>query len=135
MAMASVLILDDSPVVRKIARRILESMDFKVSEASDANQALAASALMMLDAVLVDGNLPEVDGFEFVRRLRRLPGGDRTRIVFCLSENSVAQMARATHAGADEILLKPFDPDLVRSKFEGLAGYGAGVIRSPASRL
>ena len=117
--MTNVLIVDDSPVVRKVARRILESMSFKVSEASDANQALAACSLVAPDAVLVDGTMPEIDGFEFVRRLRRVLGGDRAKVVFCLSENSVAQMARATHAGADEILLKPFDPDLLRPKFEG----------------
>jgi two-component system, chemotaxis family, chemotaxis protein CheY len=120
--MTDVLIVDDSPVVRKVARRILEVMHLKAREASGGNQALAACALAMPDAILVDGNMPELDGYEFVKQLRRMPAGARTKVVFCLCENNVSQIARATYAGADEVMLKPFDSDLMRSKFSNVLG-------------
>jgi len=116
--MTSVLIVDDSPVVRKVARRILEDMNVKTSEATDGNQALAACSLMMPRAVLVDGNMPDLGGLEFVRRLRRMPRGDQAKVVFWLCEINVSQIARATHAGANEVMFKPFDEDLMRSRFE-----------------
>ena len=61
-----------------------------------------------------------LDGVEFLRELRRMPGGDKPKIVFCTSEHDVAQIARAMHAGADDFIMKPFDRETVQSKFEGL---------------
>lgn len=116
--MVEVLIVDDSPIVRKVARRILEDMNAKTSEATDGNQGLAACALMMPHAILVDGNMPDLSGFEFVRKLRRMPRGDQAKVIFWLCEINVSQIARATHAGADEVMFKPFDETLMRSRFE-----------------
>ncbi|WP_158813732.1 PleD family two-component system response regulator [Methylocapsa sp. S129] len=116
--MKQVLVVDDSPVIRKIARRILEGMRFQTSEAADGKEALAACSFLMPDAILVDWNMPVLDGFGFLKQLRRLPGGDRPKAVFCMSEYDVALIARAMHAGADEIIMKPFDRDLIKSKFE-----------------
>jgi two-component system chemotaxis response regulator CheY len=116
--MKQVLVVDDSPVIRKIARRILEAMNVGASEAADGRQALAACSFYMPDAVLVDGSMPVLDGYEFLRELRSMPGGDRPKVVFCASEYDVAQIARAMHAGADDFMMKPFDRDHVRMKFE-----------------
>ena len=55
-----------------------------------------------------------------LKQLRRMPGGERPKVVFCTSEHDVAHIARAMHAGADEVMMKPFDRDIVRSKFEGI---------------
>ncbi len=118
--MKQVLVVDDSPVIRKIARRILEGMNLGTSEAADGRQALAACAFLMPDAILVDGAMPVLDGYEFLRELRAMPGGERPKVVFCTSEYDVAQIARAMHAGADDFLMKPFDREHVQSKFEGL---------------
>jgi two-component system, chemotaxis family, chemotaxis protein CheY len=118
-----VLVVDDSPVIRKIARRILEGMRLRTSEAADGREALAACSFQMPDALFVDGNMPVLDGFEFLKELRRMPGGERPKIVFCTSEHDVSQIARAMHAGADDFIMKPFDRELVRSKFEGLGLY------------
>lgn len=112
-----VMIVDNSAVVRKVARRILEGMNFNVTDVSGGAQALAACSLSMPDAILVDASMPEVDGYEFVKRLRRMHHGGRPRIVFCLCENSISHVARATHSGANDILLKPFDREMIRSKF------------------
>ena len=118
--MKQVLVVDDSPVIRKIARRILEGMSLKTSEASDGKQALAACSFLMPDAILVDGSMPVLDGYDFLKQLRQMPGGERPKVVFCASEHDVSQIARAMHAGANEFMMKPFDRELVQSKFTGL---------------
>ena len=116
--MKQVLVVDDSPVIRKTARRILEGLNFQTSEAVDGQQALSACSFLMPDAIVVDWSMPVLDGFEFMKQLRKMPGGERPKILFCTSEYDVAQIARAMHAGADDVLMKPFDKDIVKAKFE-----------------
>jgi two-component system chemotaxis response regulator CheY len=115
--MRHVLVVDDSSGVRTIVRRSLEGPNLEISEASNARQALAACSISMPDAILVDAGMPTLDGFEFLKQLRRMPGGSRPKAIMCLNENDVAQIARAMHAGADDFMMKPFDCDHVRSKF------------------
>ena len=116
--MKTCLVVDDSSVIRKVARRILEGLEFKISEAEDGEEALAACRAQMPDAILLDWNMPKVDGYEFLRMLRRLPQGDRPKVVFCTTENDVAHIARALHAGANEYIMKPFDREIVEAKFQ-----------------
>jgi two-component system chemotaxis response regulator CheY len=116
--MKTCLIVDDSSVIRKVARRILEGLDFQISEAEDGAEAIAACRMQMPDAILLDWNMPKVDGYEFLRMLRRMPQGDRPKVVFCTTENDVAHIARAMHAGANEYIMKPFDREIVESKFQ-----------------
>ena len=116
--MKSCLVVDDSSVIRKVARRILEGLDFKIVEAEDGEQALDVCRSQMPDAVLLDWNMPKMDGYEFLRVLRRLPDGDRPKVVFCTTENDVAHIARALHAGANEYIMKPFDKEIVEAKFQ-----------------
>ena len=118
--MKQVLVVDDSPVIRKITRRILEGMRLVASEASDGRQAIAACTFAMPDAIFVDGSMPGLDGYDFVRELRQMPGGDKPKVVFCSSEHDVSLIARAMHAGADEFLMKPFDRKSVEAKFTSL---------------
>jgi two-component system, chemotaxis family, chemotaxis protein CheY len=117
LRMRHVLVMDDSTVIRKIVRRVLEAMDVEIIEASDVRQALAVCSLSMPDAIFVDASMPTLDGCEFLRRLRRMHGGDRPKAIICLNENDVAQIARAIHAGASDFMMKPFDADHVRAKF------------------
>ena len=112
------LIVDDSAVVRKVARRILENLSFRTSEAEDGEQAIAACRDEMPDAILLDWTLPVMDGFAFLKELRRMPGGAGPKVVFCTTENDVAHIARAMHAGADEYIMKPFDTEIVAAKFQ-----------------
>jgi two-component system chemotaxis response regulator CheY len=116
--MKTCLVVDDSSVIRKVARRILEGFEFQIVEAEDGEQALDACRAQMPDAVLLDWNMPKMDGYEFLRVLRRLPDGDRPKVVFCTTENDVAHIARALHAGANEYIMKPFDKDIVTAKFQ-----------------
>jgi two-component system chemotaxis response regulator CheY len=116
--MKTCLVVDDSSVVRKIARRILEDMDFQITEAEDGEQALESCRETMPDAVLLDWNMPVMDGYEFLGNLRRMPGGDAPKVVFCTTENGMDHISRALHAGANEYIMKPFDKDIVASKFQ-----------------
>jgi len=112
------LVVDDSSVIRKVARRILEGLEFQIVEAEDGEQALGVCQRQLPDAVLLDWNMPVMDGYEFLRELRRMPGGDAPKVVFCTTENDVAHIARALHAGANEYIMKPFDKDIVEAKFQ-----------------
>ena len=116
--MKTCLVVDDSSVIRKVARRILEGMQFEISEAEDGAQALEMCRKDLPDAVLLDLNMPKMDGYEFLRMLRKLPGGDSPKVVFCTTENDVAHIARALHAGANEYIMKPFDKEIVEAKFQ-----------------
>jgi two-component system chemotaxis response regulator CheY len=116
--MKNCLVVDDSAVIRKVARRILESMSFAIEEAEDGSVALAACRSRMPDAILLDWNMPVMDGYEFLKALRALPNGKSPKVVFCTTENDLAHIARAMHAGADEYIMKPFDRDIVTSKFQ-----------------
>ncbi|MEK9283522.1 MULTISPECIES: response regulator [unclassified Bradyrhizobium] len=115
--MKTCLVVDDSSVVRKIARRILEGLQFEVTEAEDGAKALEICKQKLPDAVLLDWNMPVMDGFEFMGHMRRLPGGDQPKVVFCTTENNVAHIAQALSGGANEYIMKPFDKDIIADKF------------------
>jgi two-component system chemotaxis response regulator CheY len=116
--MKTCMIVDDSSVIRKVARRILEGLDFQITEAENGEEAIETCRRQLPDAILLDWNMPKMDGYDFLRVLRRLPGGDKPKVVFCTTENDVAHIARALHAGANEYIMKPFDKDIVEAKFQ-----------------
>jgi two-component system chemotaxis response regulator CheY len=116
--MKTCLVVEDSAIVRKIAARILEEMGFETIEAEDGGQALAYCEQSLPTAVLLDWNMPVMDGYEFLGHLRRLPGGDIPKVVFCTTENGMDHISRALHAGANEYIMKPFDRDIVAAKFQ-----------------
>jgi two-component system chemotaxis response regulator CheY len=116
--MKTCLVVDDSSVIRKVARRILEGLEFQIVEAENGEEAIESCKRQLPDAILLDWNMPKMDGYDFLRVLRRLPGGDTPKVVFCTTENDVAHIARALHAGANEYIMKPFDKDIVEAKFQ-----------------
>jgi two-component system chemotaxis response regulator CheY len=111
------LIVDDSRVIRKVARRILEDLKFEIEEAADGLEALQACRRQMPDAILLDWTMPVMSGIEFLRQLRQDANGKRPTVVFCTTENDVERIAEALKAGADEYMMKPFDGDILQSKF------------------
>ena len=116
--MKQILVVDDSMVIRKVARRILEGLQIATSEAEDGEKALVVCTQAMPDAILLDWNMPVMDGLEFLHRLRKMPGGQAPKVVFCTTENDVAHIAQAMHAGADEYIMKPFDKHIMQLKLE-----------------
>jgi two-component system, chemotaxis family, chemotaxis protein CheY len=115
--MKSCLIVDDSRVVRKVARRIVEELHFAANEATDGCDALERCRASMPDAILLDWNMPKMNGIEFLRALRREPGGERPVVVFCTTENDMKHITEAMQSGASEYIMKPFNSEIVQSKF------------------
>ena len=116
--MRTALVVDDSAVIRKVARRILETLNLKVSDAEDGETALALCREAMPDVILLDWTMPKMDGYAFLRALRRELDGNRPKVLFCTAENDVGAIALALHAGADEYIMKPFDRDILVAKLE-----------------
>jgi two-component system chemotaxis response regulator CheY len=115
--MKSCLIVDDSSVVRKVARRILEDMDFIVDEAEDGQEAFDKCRQEMPDAILLDSHMPVMGGVEFLKLLRAYVGGTTPKVVYCVTENDIGQLALAKKAGANDIMMKPFDRDILEAMF------------------
>ncbi len=118
--MKSCLVVDDSSVVRKVARRILEDMEYIVQEAEDGQEAYEKCMAEMPDSILLDWNMPIKSGLEFLKDLRAYDGGAKPKVVFCTTENDVGHIAMALRAGANEYIMKPFDREILETKFERL---------------
>jgi two-component system chemotaxis response regulator CheY len=115
--MKTCLVVDDSRVIRMVARKILEEIDFEVIEAEDGQIALDVCKNQLPDGVLLDWNMPVMDGLEFLRAMRALPGSENVKVVFCTTENDLKHIQEAISAGADEYIMKPFDSEIIQSKF------------------
>ncbi len=115
--MKTCLIVDDSKVVRMVARKILEGLNFEIAEAEDGQQALDVCMDQMPHAVLLDWNMPVKNGLEFLQELRALEGVDQPIVVFCTTENDMSHIQEAIQAGANEYIMKPFDSESIESKF------------------
>lgn len=111
------LVVDDSRVVRKVARRIAEDLGFTCLEAEDGQKAYESCRAAMPDAVILDWSMPGMNGLEFLDKLRRLDGGKHPKVIFCTIENNPKSMRRALDAGADEYIIKPFDNAIIETKF------------------
>ena len=111
------LVVDDSRVMRSFLRRIVTEIGFDVEEAAHGLEALERlSEIDPVDLVLVDWNMPEMDGLELVTELRSNAAHDDTRVIMVTSESDFTRVAKALEAGADEYLMKPFNADDIRDK-------------------
>ncbi|GAB4358090.1 MAG: response regulator [Immundisolibacter sp.] len=120
------LVIDDSRVMRKLLRTLLGQLGFDVAEAGDGVQGLAhIEAGPLPDVLLVDWNMPEMNGVDMIRAVRGRRDWDALRILMVSSETSPDQVSEALQAGADEYLMKPFTADSLQAKLEmlGLAGH------------
>lgn len=115
--MKSCLIVDDSRVIRKVSRHILESLGFEVDEAENGQVGLVRCEQAMPDLIMLDWNMPVMTGIEFLRALRKENGGDKPVVLFCTTENNIAHITEAMNAGANEYIMKPFDRDILAAKF------------------
>ena len=115
--MKSCLVVDDSKVIRTVARQILQGFQFDIVEAADGQEALAACERRMPDAILLDWNMPVMNGIEFLRNLRSHEGGGTPVVVFCTTENNLDRVREAMEAGANEYIMKPFDAGIIEAKF------------------
>jgi two-component system chemotaxis response regulator CheY len=116
--MKTCLVVDDSRVVRKVARRIVEDLGFTCEEAKDGQKACDACEINMPEAILLDWNMPIMSGIEFLEKLRAMPNGGTPIVVFCTTENDMSFIQRAIGAGANEYIMKPFDSEIIETKFK-----------------
>lgn len=118
------LVIDDSKAMRAILKRLLQEIGFSpVYEAANGADALAAlSYLGETDLVLVDWNMPEMNGLEFVNAVRVEPKYNGVRLMMVTTETEIAQVRKALDAGANEYLMKPFTTDVLRDKLS-LMGF------------
>ncbi|MBX9590733.1 MAG: response regulator [Hyphomonadaceae bacterium] len=114
--MKTCLVVDDSSVVRKVARKILENLKVVICEAENGQHALDQCQQAMPDAIILDYHMPGMGTVEFLSQLRGLGNGKRPFVVYCTTENDTADISRAIAAGADDYVIKPFDRDALRAK-------------------
>jgi two-component system, chemotaxis family, chemotaxis protein CheY len=116
--MKSCLVVDDSKVIRKVARHILETMQFEVSEAADGKEAIAFCNENEPDVILLDWNMPLMSGMDFLKMYRASQRGKSAKVIFCTTENGISHIQAAIEAGADEYVMKPFDRETLESKLK-----------------
>lgn len=119
-------IVDDSRTVRRIARRIVEAADMQAAEATSGEEGLAACRRLRPEYVLLDWNMPRMNGIECLRTVRRGCGGTRPGAILCTTENDPEHIVAAIEAGAQEFIMKPFDADILLGRIADVApGLGS----------
>jgi two-component system chemotaxis response regulator CheY len=111
------LTVDDSKVIRKLVSAMLVQLGFEVKEAENGKEALEVCNLTKPDCILLDWNMPVMDGLAFIKEFRKDSTKSDVKIIFCTSENDFPKIQEAMEAGADEYIMKPFDVEVIRSKF------------------
>jgi two-component system, chemotaxis family, chemotaxis protein CheY len=123
--MAEALVVDDSKAVRMILAKTLKELGFEVREAANGREALEVIEVekTAVTLVLADWNMPEIDGLELLKRLRRKPELASLVVVMVTTETELGQMTAALEAGANEYIMKPFTKDILIEKLQLVGMY------------
>ncbi len=121
------MVVDDSKIVRKVTRKILETLGYEVVEAEDGKVALDQFEAHNPELIMLDWHMPVMDGLAFLKALRASEKGQAPTIIFCTTETDFDHIQAAIEAGANEYVMKPFDEAIIRGKLEQL-----GIISSEA---
>jgi two-component system chemotaxis response regulator CheY len=114
------LVVDDSRVIRRVTNEILRGFGFDVAEAEHGRAAVEFCRNQVPDFVLLDWNMPEMDGITCLRALRAMVLARRPIVVMCTTENGMPKIREALEAGADEYIMKPYSSDVLKDKLEQL---------------
>lgn len=114
------LIIDDSKIIRMVARKIVQELGFDVDESGDGQHAIEHCQETMPDVILLDWKLPEMEGIAVLKELRALTGGDQLAILFCTTETDDEHIREALDAGATDYVIKPFDGETIHRKFASI---------------
>lgn len=113
------IVIDDSRAIRSILTEILASLDFEVITAQNGQDALEVLAQEdPVDLALVDWNMPEMNGYEFLCEFRSQPDSNKVKVMMVTTETEVEQVLKAMDAGADEYVMKPFDRESIEAKLK-----------------
>ena len=115
--MKTCLIVDDSRTIRTAVRRFIVDLGFQVREAENGAEGLKSCREQKPDVVLLDWNMPVMTGIEFLRALPGAMHGDAPLVILCTTESDIDHIVEALSAGASEYIMKPFDKEIVESKF------------------
>jgi len=127
--MSKALVVDDSKTIRIIIKRILVGLGYEVCEACNGVEALKVlDCEPMVKLMLADWNMPEMNGLDLVKAVRRMPDYDSLKVLMVTTETEIEQMCQALEAGANEYVMKPFTKDILLEKLELV-----GML--PAARL
>ena len=118
--MPTCLIVDDSSTMRSIARRMLRQLGYECDEASDGAAALDRIRSNGADLVLLDWEMPVMDGLETLKALRAEDWGRKPKVVMCTSLKDMDRMVAAINAGADEYVMKPYDAEILAGKLSAV---------------
>jgi len=124
------IVIDDSKAMRKILRKFLEDLNFSVLEAGNGREALEVigSADSVPELALIDWNMPEMNGLEFVVEVRKNPEWRSMTLVMVTTESEHSQIVRALASGAHEYVIKPFTKDGMIDKLALLGLVPVGVL-------
>jgi two-component system chemotaxis response regulator CheY len=110
-----VLLIDDSKTMRGIQRTVLSQFSpVEIEEAGDGQDGLSKAAAFLPDLILVDSNMPKMDGVTFVRALRQTD--KHTPVIMVASESEKSRVVEAIKAGVSNYIVKPFTPDLLNQR-------------------
>lgn len=121
--MKTCLVVDDSRIVRKIVRDMVQGLGYHVEEAEDGVEAVSACEQSMPDLIFLDWNMPRMSGIDFLKTLRSMEDGTAPKVLFCTTEAETVRIEEALVAGCDEYIIKPFDRAIIESKL-ALVGLG-----------
>ena len=110
------IVIDDSKSIRSILRRILSGVGFSVEEAANGLEALDLVKKEKVDLALVDWNMPDMDGSEFIREVRKSKTLKDMRMIMVTTETAITKVEEALEAGADEYIMKPFTKEIIVEK-------------------
>lgn len=116
--MTKCLLVDDSRVIRKLAGRIMSNLSIETAEAENGQLAYEFCSAEMPDLILLDWNMPVMDGLTFLKKLRNSGLEPQPKVLICTTETDLSKIATAIQAGADEYIMKPFDQDILESKLK-----------------
>ncbi len=125
------LLVEASSIIRKVARRILQSEGYEVLDAATGSQGLSLCASHSFDIIIVDACLPDLEASDFIRHVRAMPLGNEPRIMICLIEADLGAIMRAKRAGGQGYMQKPFIRAQLLARIEALAA--APLTRSTAA--
>jgi CheY-like chemotaxis protein len=120
--MKTILLVDDSATIRNLIRVYLMGMDFHFLEADRGESGLSIVSSEAVDLVVVDVNMPGMDGLTFVRKVRTMPSARRVPVVLLTSDKSSDTRARGMAAGANDFVLKPVTSSSLRETVCRLLG-------------
>lgn len=122
------LVIDDSKSIRSILAKILLGVGFTVEEAANGLEALDLIKKEKVDLALVDWNMPDMDGREFILEVRKNSAYKDMRMMMVTTETAITKVAEALEAGADEYIMKPFTKEMI---IEKLVLMGLNISSAP----